>query len=445
LINIPEKFSWIDLSDPTFYSALDNCINGTQNLNIIGMAGCGKSVLLSLVYNLLTNQNKNVVVLTPTGVSSYNLQIKDVPSVTIHSFFRLPPVSVYTSSMIDIRDDLYEMMNEIDVLIIDEVSFINASLFDFIHELLLNYRSKKEKHLPRFILFSDPLQLENPLNKKDADLKKYFHEVYDDKVNYYNSYAFKDYGYKVIQLNKIFRQSDVTYQSIFNRVREGRQTKEDLDILNQQFISEEDYYGQHEIFLYLATTNQQVDLVNKSYFEINENRPRLYEAIVTGKVDWSNKKYLHERVFLKKDCNIMCIKNDPDGQYINGTIAKVIRCNPETVEAITEHGNNIEVKRFEIKEYEYSYESFTKQMSINECGSINLIGCILGYAITIHRSQSLSLDNYYIDLDRGLFANGQLYVAISRAKNFKNVGLSRPISSKDIIVSEEALNFLSSS
>ena len=440
---LPEKYSWVKIDDPIYSQALNDLLYTNENLNIIGAAGVGKTILLSIIYDLFKEQNKNVVVCTPTGISSFNLQIKGIPSVTLHSFFKLPPSNVYTASMIHIQNSLKDIINEIDIFIIDEIGFCSNTLFDFIHELLLSYRSKQENGIPRMILFGDPLQLETPLNRKDKDISKYFHEVYDDKICYFNSYSFKDYGYRTIILNKIFRQNDTIYQNIFNRVREGTQTNEDLNILNQQVISEEEYFEKNEMYLYLSTTNRGADLVNQSYYEILPSRPRLYQANIRGKIDLSTKKYIKEKLFLKKDCQIMCIFNSPTGDYVNGTLAKVIDLHNDSVEAVTEYGKTFHVMRHDIKEYEYDYNSVTKQIRLTECGNINIIGCILGFSLTYHKTQSLTLDKYFIDLSGGMFCNAQLYTAISRAKDFTFVGLSNPIKNKDIMVSKEALNFLS--
>lgn len=439
---IPSKFSNLDLSDPIYSYALDQLVNTNNNLNIIGSAGTGKSILLSLAYDMLKNQGKNVVVVCPTGIASFNLQKKGIPAVTIHSFFKLPPASVYSSGMIHINNNLYELMNNIDVLIIDEVSFMNCSLLDFIHELLLNYRSKQEQNIPRMILFGDPLQLESPMDKKDKAVMKYFDELYEGKINYFNANSFRDYGYKVIQLTKIFRQSNEVYQSIFNRVRQGTQTNEDLIILNEQVISEEEYFKRNEMYLYLSPTNAGADLVNKSYYDILEGRPRMYETYIHGDVDLSKKKNIHERIYLKKDCQVMCLFNAPDGSYVNGTLAKVTKLNDDDVEAIKENGEIITIGRHQLQDYKYDYNEITKQITLNKCGDIDTLGCTLGFSLTYHKTQSMSLDTYYIDLAKGMFANGMLYVAISRAVDFTKVGLSRPLAHQDVIVSNEALEFL---
>lgn len=436
MINLPEKYKFLDLSDENFSMALDKILNTNEHLNIIGPAGVGKSQLLKLCADLLPG---NTVTLASTGVASANASSEGIKGSTIHSFFKFAPLDIYSSSQLRIIPDLFPIINNVDTILMDEVGMVNASLFDFIIETLLLYRSKQEKGLPRIILFNDVLQL-SPIIKNDGDIKKYFDTMYEGKVFYFNSFSYRDMGFTNIHLNKIYRQKEGSFQNILNRIRQGTQTSEDLKVINEKVISEEKYFMENEYYMYLCSTNKIADEINSSYLHTFEGESKTYRGYVNGKFDFKKFPHLQQEVTLKKDVQVMTIKNNPVG-YQNGTIGKVVNMFSDGIEIETKDGIFV-VGRSNWENYEYSFDEKTKIVEVEKVGSFNMLEAKSCLALTTFKAQGLTLENIFVDLTFTTF--GLTYVALSRCKTLEGIGLKRPITNSMIKVHPEALEFLSS-
>lgn len=141
----------------------------------------------------------------------------------------------------------------------------------------------------------------------------------------------------------------------------------------------------------------------------------------------------------------MFVKNDLEGKWVNGTIGKVSNLNDDTIEVeITSEGQKycyyVDRQKWEIPKYKYNYENRTIGTEI--VGEYIQFPLILAWSVTIHKSQGLTFDDLIIDLERGAFAYGQVYVALSRAKSLEGIFLQKPISSFDIKVDIQISRFL---
>jgi len=431
---LPPQYSWVDLSDSHFSNTLNCILNTKDNLNIIGCAGTGKTLLLKLASELLVG---NIVVLSSTGISAVNASTEGIKGSTIHSFFKFAPLTIYSSSQLRKKEELKDLVNEVTTFIIDETSMINASLFDFMMETILLYRSTREKKYPRFILFSDILQL-SPIIDDTTDIKKYFDTMYNGHILYFNSFSFKDLGFKNIHLNHIYRQKDNSFQNILNRIRQGTQTKEDLSIINERFCEEEQYFKDNEYYIYLSSTNKIADDVNWAYFYTFEGKEYTYRGYTKGNFDFKKFPYLLREIKLKKDMQVICLKNNVN--YRNGTMGKVLSCYPNMVEIETKEHDKFLVKRGDWDQYEYTFDSTTKEVLVTHVGSYNMIELKPCMALTIHKSQGLTLDNIFLDITYTTY--GLTYVALSRCRTLEGIGLKRKITSSMIKVNPEALEFL---
>lgn len=435
---LPKEYEWLDLSDPNFNSALTLILTSSQNLNIIGCAGSGKSTLLKLASKLLKG---STIVLSTTGISSANLSSNNIKGSTLHSFFKLPPLSIFSHSIIKHDPIQEQIMCNIDTLLIDEVSMAPATLIDIIIEILRFYRTPHGLSLPRIILFSDILQLPCIVDSKDPNIKKYYDTVYDGKYFFFNSNFYQDSGnFKTIHLNHIFRQKDTSFQNILNRIRQGTFTDQDLSIINSRVISEEEYFINNEMFIYLASTNKLVDEINSAYLYTYDGPSHKYYGVTTGKFDFKKYPFLSEMVEIKKEMQVMCLKNNTIKGYQNGTIGKVLDFSYQDV-IITTNKGICAVEREKWEQFEYLYDDVTKKITTSPIGSFSQIGLKPALALTIHKSQGLEFENIFINLS--FVTEGLTYVALSRAKTLEGIGLDHPITRQDIKVSKEALEFLS--
>lgn len=451
-IILPTGFEWVQLN-PDLEKVLHYLYNTKENLNIIGPAGTGKSTILKMIASD-TKHFGNIVVLASTGVSAVNISSEGIKGSTIHSFFKIPPYTMYSHNNCKTHEDLIPVIQNIDTILIDEISMVNASLFDFIFELLIAYNLKTGKEtLPRVILFGDILQLPPVINNKDDSVKKYFNILYNDNVMYFNARAFSDYHFKTIHLNTIYRQSDTSFQNILNRIRLGTYTDTDLAIINDHVIPEIDFYSQNEMFLYLCAYNKKVDDINTMELEINPNRQKDYIANISGNIDPEILNTIPKVISLKNGLQIMCLRNDNEKQYVNGTMGIVERMYDNYVEVRLPNNDIIEVVRYDWDIYNYTVEHNTTQ-NVNKVdtnsvsvipsrvGVINQLAVKGAKAISIHKSQGKTLDIAYIDFGFKAFAPSMVYVGLSRLTSLEGLGLFRKIKKSDIMLNYEALNFL---
>jgi len=442
-MTLPEKYDWVQMN-PELETALDLIINSEDHLNILGPAGVGKTVLLKMICDNEVLPRKNVVVLSSTGIAAVNASSEGIIGSTIHSFFNLGAYSVYTPGMMRIDNRIYEVVNNIDIIVIDEISMVTSNLLDFVIETLRFYRSKQWKDVPRIILFGDILQLPPVINNKDENIKKFYHELYNDQYMYFNASNFKDLAFKTIHLNTIYRQTDTSFQQVLNRVRQATHTMQDLNMLNQYHIAEEDFFDKHENYLYIATTNATVDKINAIALDVLDTEEKTYNAIITGKINLNDKKMLPTTVRLKKDIQVMCIKNATDGSYKNGTMGKVLSLHDDTVYIKLSNGRELDIPRTDWAEFDYVMEDGdVHNIKPVQVGNFNQISLKSASAITTHKCQGQTLETAYIDLEQYVFADGLTYVALSRLKSLDGLGLKRKIRMTDIRASKEALDFLS--
>lgn len=419
-----------------------------RNVFLTGKAGTGKTTFLHI---LKKQSPKRMVVVAPTGVAAIN-----AGGVTIHSFFQMP-FGPYIPNYVD-EFDIYNDQNtrnvpahakkfnrekiniikSLDLLVIDEVSMVRADLLDGIDEVLRRYKNRSKPFGGVQLLMIGDLQQLAPIIKDDEWelLKPYY-----DNLFFFGSKALQKTDYISIELVEIFRQSDTSFISLLNRIRENKADKETLESLNVRYCKSFNP-NEEEGYITLTTHNRQAQNINDSKLKGLPAKKQMFKAIVKG--EFPEHIYpTEEELELKVGAQVMFVKNDPspEKQFYNGKIGTIVGFEDDIIQVkCPERDNDIEVEALTWQNMKYSINEETKEIGEKEIGSFTQYPLKLAWAITIHKSQGLTFEKAIIDA-QAAFAHGQVYVALSRCRSLEGLVLSTPISSKAIISNSTVYNF----
>ena len=178
-----------------------------------------------------------------------------------------------------------------------------------------------------------------------------------------------------------------------------------------------------------------------NFARINAPETR-YTAAIEGDI---NLKHMptDEDLFLRPGAQVVFIKNNPEGHWVNGTIAKVVECKEELVIVELSNGEQKDVMRDKWENVDYAWDRTRNKVERRVKGTFTQMPFKLAWAMTIHKSQGLTFDNVVVDLTGGTFSHGQLYVALSRCRTLDGITLTQRIQQKDIIVDQRVVDFVS--
>jgi ATP-dependent exoDNAse (exonuclease V) alpha subunit len=419
-----------------------------NNIFVTGRAGTGKSTLLSY---LIENSEKNTAVCAPTGVAALN-----VGGVTIHSLFGFPFGILGEQDIArHLSRRTREVLAALDVLVIDEVSMVNADLMDAMSKAMGIARGRRK--LPfggaQVVMFGDPYQLAPvPGNNEE---RSYMSENYQSSW-FFDAHVWREDSLERYELSEIFRQHDDEFKEILNAIRVGTMTQEMLDRLN----SAGNRFPKNDDVIRLATINETVNSVNRERMNRLATKPKTFDAIFSASDEKAFGRTLPAEpvLELKVGAQVMFIKND-DGKktsqgllkrWVNGTIGHVVDL-PSSGGVIVEvDGETLEVGRstWEKVRYEIEEEFDEATGKVKEVlvtiplAEFQQIPLRLAWAVTVHKAQGQTYDEVLIDLGRGAFSPGQTYVALSRVRSLEGLYLSRAIRMNDVMVDKDVLRFM---
>lgn len=415
-----------------------------KNIFLTGKAGTGKTTLL---HHIVKTTNKNAMVVAPTGVAAIN-----AGGMTIHSTFQLPLTAFVPennphldptyftdrNNLVNnhkVRKEKRELLNELDLLIIDEISMVRADLLDAVDFSLRRYRRNSNPFGDVQVLaIGDLFQLSPVVKNHEWNiLRQYYSSIF-----FFNSLAWQKANAIKIELKKVYRQSDKNFVHILNNIRVGEKKQGDIDILNANMKSVENKQG----IITLTTHNNKADNINRNELNKLTTKPKTFKADISGKFSENSYPTLSEINF-KTGAQVMFIRNDPDKMYFNGKIGVIeeIKNDNITVRS-TDDNSTIIVEPVEWKNSKFTLDKETKEIKKEDIGSFKQMPLKLAWAVTVHKSQGLTFDKAIVDLEDS-FAAGQLYVALSRCRSLEGLHLSSKINAHNIIVDSSIVNFYS--
>ena len=408
-----------------FLGAFEAMEHTGECIFVTGKAGTGKSTLLKY---FKAHTSKNAVILAPTGVAAVN-----VGGQTIHSFFKFPPRLIQPGTIRKKRNR--KLIRELDTVIIDEVSMVRADLMDGIDYALRVNRDAMDVPFGgvQVIFFGDLFQLPPVVEPQAAEILE---REYDSPY-FFQARAFRKIKPRCIELNKVYRQADVRFLNILNRIRDRRHDEDDLAALNSR-AAVKAASGDARCIV-LTSTNRQAGVINDRRLARLPGKTYMFQCTVNK--DFDERQFPTEPMLrLKPGAQVIMLRNDPDKRWVNGTIAEVAELSQESVSVRIE-GQSHELSRMKWEKIEYEYNAAKDKIEERVTGTFEQFPLKLAWAITIHKSQGQTFDNVVIDLGYGAFTHGQVYVGLSRCTSLEGIILKQPIYDRDIIFDERIYEF----
>jgi ATP-dependent exoDNAse (exonuclease V) alpha subunit len=426
-------------------------ITTKRNMLVLGVAGSGKSHLIKNLSQHYRDSGSydDLLLCGPTGIASLN-----IGGNTIQSTFGIKPYTynIYNSQCLNIRN--IEKPRLAKILLVDEISMLRCEILDIVDRKL---RIIRNNNFPfgglRLIFTGDLFQLEPVIEKKEFEfMEKLYPRVENKKYGFFNANVltennYFDASFDIYRLDHIFRQNDADFVEILSEVRMGNISDKNLASLNSRVID----MKYDERCQYLTITNEMAERINltaikrlqgilsvsRPSYECNEGYESYYNSI------HNSRHIINRPLMMKKGMKIIFVINDrktgEQRRYVNGTMGTIIDIigTPENVEAVLVNAGGVEFRANREK-----YSVFEKvDGKITEIGSVNNFPFIPSAAITIDKSQGLTLDKTVVVLGNNTTRDNQLYVALSRVRGLNHIFFDRNITREDIHLSSSMKKF----
>ena len=421
----------IDTQNQQQVMAYELIANTNSSFFLTGRAGTGKTTFLHNVQKMV---DKQFIVLAPTGVAAI-LAGGD----TIHSFFGLPLDVCTPGTMGKMSEARILTLIHADTIIIDEVSMVRCDIIDAIdYTMRKTLRSTLPFGGKQVIFVGDMFQLP-PVLKSGVEHDMMVDLYHTEDCFFYKADVFKRMRLVKIEFQKVYRQEDEDFLRILESVRLNKTTPEILMHLNERVCQPTKEDG---MVITLTSLNRNADVTNQKFLAEIESEEYIYEGTVTGK--YEEKRFpVDLKLKLKVGAQVMFTRNDPKKRWVNGTIGKVTKLSKDEIKVTIENGETYVVPNVTWDSYCYEYDNETKKNIKVVKGTFTQYPLRLAWAITVHKSQGMTFDKMYLDLSGGMFAAGQLYVALSRVRSLSGLYLSKPIIPQYAHTSREVLAYAS--
>ena len=432
----------LDTNNKEFQDALQLITHTRQSVFLTGKAGTGKSTFLKYICN---HTKKKYVVLAPTGIAAIN-----AGGVTLHSFFKLPfrpmlpddpDLSLSPGRIFEFfkyPKEKRKIIAEVDLIIIDEISMVRADIIDCVDRILRDYSGNMR--LPfggkQLLFVGDVFQLEPVVPSDQKEVLSLFYA----SPFFFSARVFKDINLVPIELQKVYRQTDPVFINVLDRIRNNAARKQELDTLNGRYFPS--FEPQNEdMYITLATRRDQVDFINEK--KLAELPGEEYVSVGKIEGDFPESSLPTQlNLSIKEQAQVIFIDNDYERRWVNGTIGMVSGIDENgNVYVLLESGVEHLVEPTSWRNYKYKYNEKERRIEEEIVGTFEQLPIRLAWAITVHKSQGLTFSRVVVDLTGGVFAGGQTYVALSRCTSLEGLVLKSKISSRDIFIRKEIVEF----
>jgi len=390
------------------------------NVFLTGKAGTGKSFLVD--YYVEKHPEKSIIKCAPTGVAALR-----IGGATIHRTFGVP-VRLLGHNDVCSSNDKLDVLKKADVILIDEISMCRIDVFEYV------IRSLKRIGIgnKQLILVGDFYQLPPVLTDKD---KFAFTDLYEERLYAFESQMWNSSDLITVELKEPKRQSEQTEQRFLQSLSKIREGNPDFGVFQIANCADDNAVS-------LCPTNAKAKSINDEHLSRLPNHKH-YKASKTGYVEDAD-MVTDENLVLAKDARIIMLVNDSEGRWVNGSMGTVTNLSDNHITVQIDNEGECRVDRYtwSIKEYvlEEDEETGEKHVVEKEIGSFTQFPLKLAWAITIHKSQGQTYDK--VNIYNGFFANGQMYVALSRCKTLNGIHTMGMLQRNELRCSQAVKDFM---
>ncbi len=441
----------LDTQNTAFAHAVSFVNHSDQHIFLTGKAGTGKTTFLRYIRQ---QSHKKMAVAAPTGVAAMN-----AGGTTLHSLFQLPfgtyvedyqlnwdetDHHVYNRSRllgtVRLSQPRRQLLRELDLLVIDEVSMLRADTLDAIDAILRSARRDARPFGGLQVLFiGDMYQL--PPVVKDAEWR--IMQPHYPTPFFFDAKVLREHPPLLLELKKVYRQHEQRFIDVLNAIRHNACDADMLVQLNAYY--QPDFVPtKGEPYITLTSHNNRADAINRQALDELDGKTRVLRAEVSR--DFPESMHPVEAALsLKLGAQVMFVRNDSGEQrrFYNGKIGFIKHIDGKGESLIVEFpdgSDDVEVKRELWENIRYSYDKPQDKIKEEVLGSFSQFPLRLAWAITIHKSQGLTFDRAIIDAGAS-FAAGQVYVALSRLRSLDGLVLRSRIATHSIHTDPRVVTF----